>query len=126
MWTKAIVKVGGVEIKVLVADTKDHRFQGWSGKKDMGKYGGMLFVFPESGDYQMVMRDMYFPLDIIWIYGDEIVDFAQNLPPEAGVSEAMLTKYPARRHSTLVLEVPAGFMEQTGLKIGDKVEVIKK
>ncbi len=125
LWTKATIKVGGVEMRVLVADTPAHRFKGWSDKKDMGKYGGMLFVFPESGRHAMVMRDMHFPLDIIWIYGDKIVDIAPNLAPEPGVPEDQLVVYRERTDSTLVLEVPAGFMEQTGVKIGDTVEIVK-
>lgn len=125
MWTKATVRVAGQELRVLVADTYDHRFQGWSSKKDMGKYDGMLFVFPESGRFAMVMRDMHFPLDIIWIDGTQIVDIAPNVPPEAGVAESALTVYQPRATSTLVLELPAGFMEQYGLKIGDEVEIIK-
>jgi uncharacterized membrane protein (UPF0127 family) len=125
LWTKGTVHIVGKEVRVLIADTYNHRLQGWSGHKDMGKYGGMLFVFPDAGRHAMVMRDMYFPLDIVWIDGTTVVDIAPKLPPEAGVAEEQLTVYQARTTSTLVLELPAGFMEQTGLKIGDTVEVIK-
>ena len=125
LWTKATVKISGKELRVLVADTYDHRFQGWSNKKNMGRYQGMLFVFPDSGRHAMVMRDMYFPLDIVWLNGNTVVDIAPKLPPEAGRSESQLTLYQARTTSTLVLELPSGFMEQNGLKIGDTVEIIK-
>lgn len=125
MWTKAMVKIGGQELYVLVADTYDHRLQGLSGKKDMGKYGGMLFVFPNAGRPVMVMRDMNFPLDIIWIDGTKIVDIAPNLLPEPDRVEADLTRYQARTTSTLVLELPGGFMERYNLKIGDEIEIIK-
>ncbi len=125
LWTKATVKLAGQEMRVLVADTYAHRLQGWSGKKNMGKYGGMLFVFPDVSRHPMVMRDMYFPLDIVWIDVDKVVDIAPKLPPEAGVPEDQLTIYQARVSSTLVLELPAGFMEQTGLKIGDTIEINK-
>src|SRR3989338_5896892 len=109
LWTKRNIRVGGEEIRVLVADTKMHRIQGWSNRKDMGGYGGMLFVFPSADQHTMVMRDMLFPLDIIWFNGRTIVDMAPNLPPERGKSEAELTPYFARLPSTLVLELPAGF-----------------
>lgn len=125
LWTKATVKIGGQEIHVLVADTYNHRLKGWSDRKDMGKYGGMLFVFPDRGQHAMVMRDMHFPLDIIWLDGNKVVDIAPNLPPEPGLPEAQLTVYMARSASTLVLELPAGFKEKTGLKIGDIIEISK-
>lgn len=125
LWTKADIKIGGREIRVLVADTYNHRLKGWSDSKDMGKYGGMLFVFPDYGQHAMVMRRMYFPLDIVWLDGNKVIDIAPNLPPEPGVAEDQLTVYRARIASTLVLELPAGFKDQTGLKIGDKVEIHK-
>ncbi len=125
-WTKATIKFGKQELHVLVADTPNHRFKGWSDKKDMGEYDGMLFVFPTSDRYGMVMRDMRFPLDIIWLYNNTIVDIAPNLPPEPGLPEEQLTVYKPRAEATLVLEVPAGFMERTGIKIGDRMEIIDK
>lgn len=124
LWDKADIKIAGKELHILVADTYAHRLQGWSGKKDMGKYSGMLFVFPNRDRHAMVMRDMYFPLDIVWLDGDKVVDIAPSLPPEAGVPEEQLTVYQPRVTSTFVLEVSAGFMQQTGLKIGDTMEVI--
>lgn len=124
LWTKATIKIGGQEIRVLVADTYNHRLKGWSDRKDMGQYGGMLFVFPDSGQHAMVMRDMHFALDIIWLDGTKIIDIAPNLPLEPGLAESQLTIYRSRAASTLVLEVSAGFMERTGLKIGDEVEII--
>ncbi len=126
MWTKATIKLGDQELRVLVADTPNHRFKGWSDKKDMGKYDGMLFVFPDSDRYGIVMRDMHFSLDVIWLYNNKIVDIAPNLPPEMGVSEENLVVYKPRVEATLVLEVPAGFMERAGIKIGDTLEIVDK
>ncbi len=124
-WAKATIKIGGREVPVIVADNYEHRLQGWSDRKDMGQYGGMLFVFPDRGQHAMVMRRMQFPLDIVWLDGNKVIDIAPNLPPEPGVAEDQLTVYRARAASTLVLELPAGFRDQTNLKIGDLVEIHK-
>jgi uncharacterized protein len=123
LWTKTIVKIGGQEIRVLVADTYNHRLKGWSDRKNMGKFGGMLFVFPDRGQHAMVMRGMHFPLDIVWIDGMKIVEIAPNAQVETGKSEEELIPYFSSRPSTLVLELPAGFKDQTGLKIGDTIEI---
>lgn len=125
LWIKHTVRLGGEEFKVLVADTQNHRIAGWSNHKDMGEYGGMLFVFPGAGQHTMVMRDMLFPLDIVWFNGRTIVDMAPNLPPEPEKNEAELTPYFARLPSTIVLELPAGFIKAHGLKIGDTIEILK-
>ena len=125
LWSKATVKIAGQELRVLVANNYSHRLKGWSDKKDMGKYGGMLFVFPDHGQHAMVMRDMRFPLDIVWLDNNKVVDIAPNLPPELGVAEDQLTIYRSRTPSTMVLELPAGFRDKYGLKIGDIAEIHK-
>lgn len=125
MWPKATVQIGGETFKVLVANTLQHQIEGLSNKKDMGAYGGMLFVFSDSGQHAMVMRDMNFPLDIIWLNGNKIVEIAPNLQPEPGRTDAQLTPFFSSQPSNMVLELPAGFMERTGIKIGDTVEITK-
>jgi|SRR3989338_7607377 len=124
-WPKATINFNGRILHVLVADTDVNRIKGWSGKKNMGKYDGMLFVFPDKKQHTMVMRDMKFPLDIIWLDGFTIVDMAPNLQPENDISEEDLTPYFARLPSTLVLELPAGFIMENKLKIGDRMEMVE-
>lgn len=123
-WPKARVNVGGQTIEVLAADTLARRTEGWSNKKSMGTYGGMLFVFPEKREYTMVMRDMHFSLDIVWVDEGKIVDIAPRAEPERGREEADLTQYTPRVPATFVIELPAGFTEQHGMKIGDPVIIL--
>lgn len=122
-WPKTEVIISSQKFSVLVANTNKHRFQGWSKKKDMGKYGGMLFVFPSRGQHAMVMRDMNFPLDIVWIDGRTVVDIAPNLQPEPNKTENQLTPYFSRLPANLVLELPAGFLDKNKVKIGDVVQI---
>ena len=122
-WPKAIVNIGGESLTVLLANNYRHRFEGWSNKNSMGKYGGMLFVFPERSQHAMVMRDMRFPLDLVWLDGFTIVDIAAKAAPEPGRAEKDLTLYLARSPSTMVLELPSGFAEKHGLKVGDSIKV---
>lgn len=120
---EALVGLAAVELRVRVADTPAARFRGWGGYKNMGGFEGMLFVFPERGQHTMVMRDMLFPLDIIWIDGKSVVDIAPNVLPEPVKNESELMPYFARAPSTLVLELPAGWTKRQGLKVGDNVVV---
>lgn len=124
-WPKREVVLGNEIVRVLVADTYSHRLKGLSGRDGLGDSGGMLFVFPERGQHTMVMRDMLFSIDIVWIDGDSIVDMAPNLQPESGKKEADLTPYFARLPSTLVLELPAGSIARLGLKVGDNVRILE-
>ncbi len=120
-WPERILVVHDQSFKVLVADSYAHQVQGLSDRNGMGKYAGMWFAFPTERQHTMVMRRMRFPLDIVWIKGEKVVDLAPNLQPEKGVSEESLKQYPARETSTAVFEAPAGFIAQNKLRIGDTV-----
>jgi uncharacterized membrane protein (UPF0127 family) len=121
---KTMVKIGGVVIPVRLANTPALQFKGWSDVPNMGDVQGMLFLFGSKTQHAMVMRDMQFPLDIVWLDGTEIIDFAQRLAPEPGIPENKLTVYYARKPSTMVLELPAGFTEEHGVKVGDHISIV--
>ncbi|KKQ27305.1 MAG: hypothetical protein US42_C0011G0043 [Candidatus Magasanikbacteria bacterium GW2011_GWC2_37_14] len=119
-WPNAEVTLAGQTLKVLVANNNYHYFKGLSDRKNLGEYSGMLFVYNQKFKPTMVMRDMLFPLDIVWFADGKIVDIAPNLQPEKA-AEAQLTKYYPRVEADIVLELPAGWANKFGLKIGDKL-----
>ena len=116
------VKIQNEQIRVLAADTSERWFKGLSGRESLGEYGGMWFSFLSKDYHTMVMRDMKFPLDIIWLDDGVIVDMAPNVAVERGADDDSLVKYRPRLPSNAVLELAAGSIEQYGLKIGDKLE----
>lgn len=78
----------------------------------------MLFVFAEKDIKSFWMKDMNFPLDIIWLNGEKIVKISHNLPPEG--------RQPTNTYSSgvpvdYVLEVPAGFCDTNKIKEGNTV-----
>lgn len=121
-WPKIDLTIAGQELKVLVAKTPSRQYEGCSNKDDLGKYDGMLFIFNDFNNHPMVMRNMRFSLDIVWLDGEKIVDFAKNLQPEPGKNERELTPYLGRVKNNMVLELPAGFLDKYEVKIGDKVQ----
>ena len=124
-WPKASIKINNQVLNVLVANNIKHWQKGLGGRSNLGQYDGMLFVFPEAKQHLFVMRDMKFPIDIIWFNKGAIVDIAPNLPLEQGRTEEQLTLYPARDNSDRVLEMPAGSAQKFGYKIGDKLEILR-
>ncbi|MBI5022923.1 MAG: DUF192 domain-containing protein [Candidatus Magasanikbacteria bacterium] len=119
----AIVKIAGQEIQVELAKTPKAQTNGLSGRSKLAANQGMLFLFPFAEKRSFWMKDMNFPIDIIWINNGEIVDIAPNLPPAI---EANPPVYYPRLPVNAVLEVKAGFSVKNGLKIGDKVEMLTK
>ncbi|MFH1291882.1 MAG: DUF192 domain-containing protein [bacterium] len=122
-WPKVQVQVGSQDLTVLLAKGSRHLHQGLTGRKDLGKYQGVLFVFPDRGQHTMVMRDINFAIDIIWIDNYKIVDMALNLQAEPDDLASRLEPYFSRASSDMVLEVSAGFAVKNKLKIGDMVKI---
>lgn len=122
-WPKAQIVIADKPLRVLVAKYPWQWQKGLGGRSDLGAYDGMLFLFPKTEQHAIVMRNMRFPLDIVWLQQGVVVDLAKNVPVEPGVGEQGLTTYPARLPSNMVLELPAGQAESLGLRIGDKLSV---
>lgn len=80
------ITVDGRTIQVEVADTEALREQGLSDRASLPAGRGMLFVFDEPGDYGFWMRNMRFPLDIVWLEregeGYRAVDITRNVLPD--------------------------------------------
>ncbi|MCK9345033.1 MAG: DUF192 domain-containing protein [Candidatus Pacebacteria bacterium] len=113
------VLLGGQEIRVTIADTPLLQEKGLGGRKRLDEGEGMLFVFESPTRAGFWMKDMSFPIDILWV--DErrqIVDVWENAQPES---------YPEVRapkaDSKYVLEVRAGFFKDHTLKLGDVLEL---
>ncbi|MSU44900.1 DUF192 domain-containing protein, partial [Candidatus Nomurabacteria bacterium] len=124
------VKIAGQNIKVELVLTKEEKEQGLSGRQGLNNNEGMLFVFEHSGNHPFWMKDMNFPIDIIWLAPFEgedgenlkVVYIKKNARPESYPE----TYGPDEDVSTLVeikyvLEVVSGFSEKNDLKEGDKV-----
>jgi len=96
-------------------------YRGLSQRASLCQTCGMLFLFPDSAPRTFVMRDMNFPLDIIFIEDDQIVNIAANLPPEGHeVKNYYQSGLPANR----VLELNGGHCALWGIKVGDKIKFI--
>jgi uncharacterized membrane protein (UPF0127 family) len=100
-----------------VADTEGKRMQGLSGKAFLPPNTGMLFEFDRPDTHGIWMKDMLFPVDIIWLSEDKrIVNLISNADPASYPH----VYYPPK-NSLYVLEVRAGLVKDRGLKLGDEI-----
>lgn len=120
------VTLKGERLHVLVADTPMRQHRGLGDRNTLYPYHGMLFVFSAPSQYGFVMRDMRFPIDIVWFDKGKIVDIASRVVPEPNVAESDLTVYYPRAKADLVLELPAGWVNEHMLVIGDTITVNQK
>lgn len=114
------MKVGSVTFTVEIATSTVEQARGLSFRTGLDAGHGMLFIFRRGGIQNFWMKDMNFPLDIIWIAKDRVAGFAENAPAEPGV--AMPSNiYSSPDGVDKVLEVNAGTVKAENIKEGDAV-----
>lgn len=109
--------VESTPIAVHIADSEEERKQGLSGTDPLSEFEGMLFVFDREDYYGMWMKDMNYPLDIIWIDNDyTIVHIEKNISPDT-----YPTSFGPPTPARFVLETSAFFTENANVIVGDAV-----
>jgi uncharacterized membrane protein (UPF0127 family) len=122
--SRTSVSIGSATFSVEVASTFAEQARGLSYRTSLGENAGMLFTFSSSTVQSFWMKDMHFPLDMIWISGDTVDGFAQNVPaPASGTALWSLPIYASPDHTDKVLEVNAGMVAKYNIKVGDSVKI---
>ena len=122
VYSHAIVTTStGEEIPVEVADTLKKRSLGLGKRTSLKKGWGMLFVFENRKPHRFWMKDMQFPLDIIWLDNHKIVHIIHNAKPanSKGEPEVMTSPVPVN----FVLEIAAGRAAKLRLKTGQRMKL---
>jgi uncharacterized membrane protein (UPF0127 family) len=116
----AIVTIDNQSFNVSIANSEKDREIGLSETKSLDQNQGMLFLFNNPGYYSFWMKNMKFPIDIIFINNDQIVTIHDNAQIIKAQENPML--YTPTQSSDKVLEIQAGLSEKYNFKIGDKVK----
>lgn len=116
-----IITIDGHNFKVAVAASQQEREVGLSETEPLQQSQGMIFLFEKSDYHSFWMKNMKFPIDIIYINKDTIVTIKNNVQPPKGNIESPIIYTPAAP-SDKVLEIQAGLSEKYNFKKGDKVK----
>jgi len=112
------VCIKGTCFTVSIANTSQARGHGLMDAPMLEEDKGMLFIFPTEGNYSFWMRNMRFPLDIVWIGADmRIVYISSYTQPCEPLHPCPSITPPAA--AIYILEVNAG--KAYDFKIGDNV-----
>jgi uncharacterized protein len=116
------VTIDGYNISAFVADTDDKRSKGLSGVENMSGNQGMLFVFNYPSKQGFWMKEMMFPLDIIWLdSNNSVIHIEKRLQPCTSV--LFCTVYSPSRDAKYVLETISGFTDLHSVNEGDKIKI---
>ena len=101
-----VVLPDGAAIQVELANDEPTRTQGLMYRDHLADDGGMLFFFPQSGEYAFWMKNTLIPLDMVWIDDQRrIVHVKSNVPP---CKADPCPNYPPNANAKYVLELAAG------------------
>ncbi len=110
------VSLGKVTVKAEAVRTPERLTLGLSYRRELPEGRGMLFFMPQREVQIFCMRGMNFPLDFIWISGGRVAGITRNVPA------SFPGEVPSPAPVNYVLEVPSGFAEKYGVKVGDPVK----
>ena len=115
------VRITDQTFNAQVARTDAEKQIGLSETEVLGESDGMLFVFDEPDFYSFWMKDMKFPIDIIYINGDKITTIIKNASPSSSAENLVI--YQPKEKSDKVFEINAGLADQLNLKEGMTINI---
>ena len=107
-------------VEAAIADNSSLRYTGLSETDDLPDDRGMLFTYDSERELTYVMRNMSFPLDIIFVHANGTIESIHERPaPKAGENGESIR---ASGEGRYVLEVNRGWTDDRGVEPGDRVE----
>lgn len=112
-----VILPDGFVVSVEIAAEDELRAQGLMYRDHLKPAEGMLFFFPEEGEYPFWMKNTRIPLDIIWVDGNRRIAHVKHEVPPCHTADC--PSYPPNAMAKYVLELAGGVAKQHGLKAGD-------
>ncbi|MGE5426019.1 MAG: DUF192 domain-containing protein [Bacillota bacterium] len=119
-WPRKVeqVAIGNCTFKAEVSNSLREQYRGLSRRRNLEQDRGMLFLFNKPQDLVFVMREMNFPLDIIFIKEGKVVNLYRDLPPESKKPEHT---YHSGGEADAVLEITGGRSQACGIAAGSSI-----
>ncbi len=104
-----------VFVKAEIAQKEEERNYGFINRKNIPEGRGMLFIFEKDQVLSFWMKNTPHPLSIAYIDRSGKIQNIFDMTPFS------LAPVKSTRSVRYALEVPQGWFEKTGIKIGDKI-----
>jgi uncharacterized protein len=115
------VSLNGFPLVADISITGEQKTRGLSVKDTLNENEGMLFVFENEAEHIFWMKDMRFPIDIIWLDSNKtIIHIEHNVQPCSFGS--FCPTYKPDGNSLYVLETVAGFANKYAIVQGTQAE----
>lgn len=115
--TLTVVEEDGTELGSIQATTADTFSEQWTGLSETASLAddeGMVFVYEQTAVRTFVMRNMSFPLDMLFVDGNGTITTIHHAAVDAEGSFSGEARW--------VIEVNRGWTTEHGVTVGDRVE----
>lgn len=112
------VLINNHSITIDTFDTPALRTKGLSGRTSLPSDKGALFVYDQPGIQSIWMKDMHFPIDVLWLDGDgSVIYLVDDMSPES-----YPMAYQSDQPAAYVLELHEGAIAHYGIRIGSQID----
>jgi uncharacterized membrane protein (UPF0127 family) len=110
------IHVGNRDFTMEKATTIGQQERGLMRRDSLADDHGMIFIFPSESPQEFWNHNVRFPLDVVFLNGQEQVVSIQHMKPyDDTTTQSVQAQY--------VIELNDGTAEKIGLKVGDKVNL---
>lgn len=109
--------LGDGAFQATVLRTEDERQKGLSGTNSLAATAAVLFVFPSDGKWGIWMKDMKYPIDIVWLDSDkQVIHMVKRASPDSYPD----TTYVPPKNARYIVELPAGTVQSKSITMKTK------
>jgi uncharacterized membrane protein (UPF0127 family) len=109
------IEIQGEKFNMAIAADDESRTKGLSGLSKLGKNKGMLFLFPEKQNINLIMDDMTFALDFLFLDDNwKVTQYGSRGAKDAGITSMEECK--------MAIEIPFGTIERLEIEVGTQLE----
>lgn len=120
LYAQRAIVVAETALVAKIADSPEKQVRGLSGVRYIKPLEGLLFTYERSDFHGIWMKDMNFPIDVIWFdQYQNVIHIVENMHPDS-YPKVYLPDSPSR----YILEVKAGFVDKYDIKKGDFLQVL--
>lgn len=109
---------GNIPVQVEIANTPEELAKGLMDHPSLEAGEGMLFLFPQEQQLSFWMKNVEYPLDVLYI--DKYFSI-QEILTMSQCTKDPCPVYFSEKPNQYALELPAGFAETRGIAVNDRI-----
>lgn len=118
-----LASINKKKVYLEVADNDYKRTKGLMNHSELNYQQGMLFIFDDINQVYFWMKNVNYPLDMVFLKNNQIVNIYSGVPT---CKNQVCPLYPSVYPVNKVIELKSGFCKKYNVKIGQKVVFAQK